>query len=213
MNRSHKSKYNSLLNLEDAAEFMHNLSFQPLSEAIYYVRLHLLIPCGTTEMVNAKWCDINLNSARHWMIKNPKLGNAGEIIGLPCIAELSESAIQCLLGLKQFTGNNQYYRAPLFPELSAMKKSERDKLIAQTIQNIWRHYPIEITSFKPFVEEVANKYGFFESAFIRQAIANKCKNHPNRGALVAFALQKRAFSNWWCGLLEFMTKDVPYNRS
>ena len=183
--RSHRSLHNT----HDAGQFMHNLLIQQPNEITYALRLLLLIPSMPAELLNAKWCDIDPNQ-QQWVIKpsrqNPNTGRWS----LPCIAELSGMAIQCLSALHQLNGHQEY----LFPDLVQLKKAERDKQITQAIQVIWGHYMVDANSFQEFIGAMAHEHRYFESTFINQAIANKCKAEPH---FSSFNFHKRALAEWW----------------
>lgn len=184
--RSHRSLHNT----NDAGQFMQNLLNQQPNEIIYVLRLLLLIPSLPIELFNAKWCDIEFNQ-RQWIIKRTQQNPTTHGWSLPLIAELSTAALQCLVELRNLQGGNQIC---LFPSLCAMKKTERDKQIAQAIQVIWGHYMVDANSFQEFIRAMAHELRYFESAFINQAIANKCKAEPH---FASFNFHKRALAEWW----------------
>ncbi|MFA5171786.1 MAG: hypothetical protein WC426_09475 [Sulfuriferula sp.] len=183
--RSHRSLHNT----NDAGQFMQNLLNQQPNNIIYALRLLLLIPSMPAELLNAQWGDIDFNQW-HWVIKRPRQNPNTGRWSLPCIAELSGMAIQCLSALHQLNGHQEY----LFPDLVQLKKADRDKQIAQAIQVIWGYYMVDANSFQEFIGAMAREHGYFESTFIDQAVANKCKAEPR---FSSFNFHKRALAEWW----------------
>jgi hypothetical protein len=185
---------------------MRNIMNQPQNEITFALRLMLLIPSLPIELLNAKWCDIELNKYQ-WIVKRAQQKPAIQGWTLPLIAELSTAAHQCLVELHSFQGGMQEC---LFPNLCTMKKAERDKQINQAIQANWGHYQVDVNSFRDFIKAMAHENSPFESKFIDQAIANKCKSHQDSQS---YRFCKNAVAEWLSiELFTQVSQPIPSGR-
>jgi hypothetical protein len=179
---------------------------QPQNDMTFALRLMLLIPSLPIELFNAKWCDIDFNRCR-WIVKQSQQKPAIQGWSLPLIAELSRAAMQCLNELRNFQGTNQVC---LFPTLCTTKKAERDKQINQAIQANWGHYPVDVNSFRDFIKAMAHENSPFESKFIDQAIANKCKYIHDSDS---YRYCKQALAEWLSiELFTQVSQPIPSGR-
>jgi hypothetical protein len=179
---------------------------QPQNEMTFALRLMLLIPSLPIELFNAKWCNIDSNQ-RRWIVKQSQQNSTTLGWSLPLIAELSATAHQCLVDLRNFQGGMQEC---LFPNLCTMKKAERDKQINQVIQANWGHYPVDVNSFRDFIKAMAHENSHFESKFIDQAIANKCKSHQDSQS---YRFCKNAVAEWLSiELFTQVSQPIPLGR-
>lgn len=174
---------------EDAARFLNLILLMPPSQEKYFVLLQLLIPAQPSEWVNAKWeCIDFVNGV--WVINPASKFQTNLYPGIqviPKVTYLSEWAMQLLSDLRFITGNYEQ----LFPMLSALKKNQREQIIADFVR-LWRPYHVDVNSFREFFTDVCNTYSGFKPNFVREVVKSLAKT-----LTFSDVIQRRALIEYW----------------
>lgn len=191
--KDESEEYPSFKGMEDAGAFIRNLfEYKDSDEIRLAIWLQMLIPSRTSELLCAKWKDVDGNSSQWTIDKNEKTNENSKSWVPPQVEHLSQSARAAFDELHKLTGTSDY----LFPSLFRMTKAGRDKTIAQAIERIGLNYPIEPGMFRNFFRSMATKYSFFNPEFIEAMITHK---HVN-GSIYNFPYYNRqrcALAEWW----------------
>lgn len=188
------AKYTSFRTMEDLGQFLSNLSrCQGLitDEMLMAIYLLLLIPSQTSELLCAEWIDFNFQTAQ-WTIKQGRMNSSNNRSKNSHIVFLSKKTLSGLNILSNVTGTNKY----LFPSLSSMKKSERDKEMTQAIQIAWPNYRVEPDGFRYFFKAMAIKHGYFAPQLIEAMMAHNAGN-PLSYNYAIYVAQLHLLAEWW----------------
>lgn len=191
--KGESEKYPSFKNMKDAGEFIRNLfEYKESDEIRLAIWLQMLIPSRTSELLCAKWKDVD-DHLLQWTINEKEQSNENsKRLVLPQVEYLSQSARTAFDDLYKLTSTRDY----LFPSLFRMTKAGRDKTIAQAIEKIGLNYPIEPGMFRNFFRSMAIKYSFFNPEFIEAMISHKHANGSSYN-LPYYNRQRYALAEWW----------------
>lgn len=185
--------YPSFSSIADAGQFIQNLwAYNESAEIRLAIWLQMLNPSRADELLDAEWSDFRDNKV--WFTGKPKptmnnRKNESLSAQFEFLSSQSLGVIDELYKLKLDDTR-------LFPTLARMKKSERNKAIAQAIEAIWTKYPLHLNAFQNFFITTACKGSYFTPEFIQSVIKHRStKNSVYTG--YCYDPQKWALMQWW----------------
>jgi integrase len=200
-------KLPSFHSMADSAKFIRSLfSDTSHTEIRLAIRLQMLMPWRSAELLTARWADFN-GQLQEWTVNNMKISiSTSTQSNQPQIEYISKTASDALNQLVDIYGKGEY----LFPSLCDPNTSAADcnKAISQEIENIWSQYPIKPNTFKNFFITTANKDSYFKPEFIRAIVTHKGGKSSIYNNY-SYEPQKRALAEWWGQELIRLTKISP----
>ncbi len=196
--RSAKSNpFPSFRSMQDAGIFLQKLNMSPASEVKYALWLQIYTPLKFSEILTARWCNVDFQLKAFWVDKLVRNGHIRVNTLLPDVA------VQFLNELHSYSGNGDL----LFPELSTMKKADRDEKISHEVQSLWVKYLVDVNGFRYFFAEMAKANSCFSQSFIEEVMTGKTKIIRE---IEQSNFQRRALVEWWSLELKVYLSWTPY---
>lgn len=165
--------------------------------------LQMLMPWRVDELLEAQLSDFPSQNTNVWNVKS-EIGRQTQNFEIQT-EPLSQQIVFAMNELRQLTRTQNY----LFPNLASKTKSERNKIIASEIENIWMKYTIEKSTFKNFFLFIAYRRSFFRPEFINATMKHKCKTGQENIFDKMYSPQRWALVEWWSNELNVMKYPNP----